>query len=234
MTFTRRIVHHGRDRVQISGWKSRDDVANLVPFPSGDRLAVDTVRRAIDSARESGYRRAYTAAMSPTQAVPFVEGGFELVEELHLLERHLDGDPSSTRGGLRRGRRLDFDAVLSFDGLAFDEFWQFDRSSLADAMRATPRSRFQVTRTTPIVGYHVTGLAGSNAYLQRVAVHPEAQGRGWGRRLVEDGLRWAWRNGAVRAHVNTQITNERALALYERCGFQSARHRLQVLHRNLV
>ena len=136
MTFTRRIVHHGRDRVQISGWKSRDDVANLVPFPSGDRLAVDTVRRAIDSARESGYRRAYTAAMSPTQAVPFVEGGFELVEELHLLERHLDGDPSSTRGGLRRGRRLDFDAVLSFDGLAFDEFWQFDRSSLADAMRA--------------------------------------------------------------------------------------------------
>ena len=228
------MVHHGRDRVQISGWKSRDDVANLVPFPAGDRLAVEAVRHAIDSARDHGYERTYTAAMSPAQAVPFLECGFELVEELHLLERLLDGDPATSRGGLRRGRRTDFDAVLSFDRLAFDEFWQFDRSSLSDAMRATPRHRFQVTRTSPIVGYHVTGLAASNAYLQRIAVHPDSQGQGWGRRLVEDALRWAWRNGAVQAHVNTQISNERALVLYERCGFVSASHRLQVLHRSLL
>ena len=225
------MVHHGRDRVQISGWKARDDVANLVPFPSGERLTPDAVRHAVDSARDGGYERAYTAAMSPQQAVPFLDSGFELFEELHLLERRLDGDPGRERGGLRRGRRADYDAVLSFDRLAFDEFWQFDRSSLADAMRATPRYRFQVTRTTPVVGYHVTGLAASNAYLQRIAVHPDSQGQGWGRRLVEDALQWAWRNGAARAHVNTQISNERAFSLYERCGFVAAPHRLQVLYR---
>ena len=79
----------------------------------------------------------------------------------------------------------------------------------------------------------LSGLAASNAYLQRVAVHPEEQGQGGGRRLVDDALRWAWRNGAARAHVNTQISNERALALYERCGFVTATHRLQVLHRDI-
>ena len=51
-----------------------------------------------------------------------------------------------------------------------------------------------------------------------------------GKVLVNDSLRWAWRNGASVAQVNTQVTNERAVALYERCGFSFAPHRLLVLH----
>lgn len=236
VAFARRMVHHGRDRVQIGSWKSRDDIANLVPFPERNALPVEAVDHALSAIEQQGFVATYTAAMTPTQASPFLAAGFDLVEELHLLRCSLDASLSAERADktrLRRGRRLDYPDVLELDALAFDDFWQFDRASLSDSMRATPRHRFQVTRTEPVVGYHVTGLAGANAYVQRVAVHPEAQGQGWGRTLVQDSLRWAWKNGAHTAHVNTQLTNERAVALYERNGFVLANERLQVLYRTV-
>lgn len=219
--------------MQISPWKASTNVANLVPFPRGVALSCDAVAKAVDEAMAYGYTEAYTAAMPPAQAVPFMTSGFDIVEELHLLRRPLGEEPVGDRSRLRRGRRLDHDEILAFDRLAFDEFWRFDRANLIDAMRATPRHRFVVTRTTPVVGYHITGLAGTDAYLQRVAVDPTAHGQGWGTSLVTDSLRWAWRNGAMTAHVNTQVTNEAAVALYEKCGFEFASHRLRVLHRQL-
>ncbi len=223
--------------MQIGSWKSRDDTANLVPFPERHALPIEAIDYALTTIAEQGFTATYTAAMTPTQAEPFFQAGFELVEELHLLRCALSETVARPERGeksrLRRGRRLDYPEVLTLDALAFDDFWQFDRASLADSMRATPRHRFQVTRTEPVTGYHVTGLAGSNAYVQRVAVHPEAQGQGWGRALVEDSLRWAWKNGARTAHVNTQLTNERAVALYERTGFVLADERLQVLYRTV-
>lgn len=231
------MVHHGRDRVQIGAWKSRDDIANLVPFPERNALAVEAIHHTMGAVAQQGFAATYTSAMTPLQAAPFFAAGFDLVEELHLLRCRLDesvaANDRAEKSRLRRGRRLDYSDVLELDALAFDDFWQFDRASLSDSMRATPRHRFQVTRTEPVVGYHVTGLAGSNAYVQRVAVHPDTQGQGWGRTLIQDSLRWAWKNGARIAHVNTQLTNERAVALYERNGFVLANERLQVLYRTV-
>lgn len=224
------MVYVGRDRVQISPWKSSESVANLVPFPARDTLPVDAVHRTVYEAITFGYKRAYTAALSPRQAEPFFEAGFELHEKLHLLRHDLGTKIDVDRGTTRRARRADWDDVIALDHLAFEEFWQFDRNALADAIRATPRHRFHVIKTVPVAGYHVTGLAGSNAYVQRVAVHPDSQGQGYGKALVDDALRWASRSGARMAHVNTQIINERAVALYERCGFVIAPEPLLVLH----
>lgn len=229
---TRNMVYVGRDRVQIGPWKSSTAIANLIPFPAREALPVDAIHKTIDEAIGFGYNQAYTAALSPSQAEPFFTAGFTLIEELHLLRRDLAGDIELERGVTRRARRADWDDVLALDRLAFEEFWQFDRVALSDAIRATPRHRFQVIKSVPVQGYHVTGLAGLNAYLQRVAVHPDAHRKGYGTTLVNDALRWAWRNGATTAQVNTQITNEAAVSLYERRGFRLAPHRLLVLHRS--
>lgn len=227
---TRTMIFVGRDRVQIGPWKTSGTVANLIPFPARDRLPVDAVYKTIEEARELGFTSAYTAALTPSQAETFFDAGFALHEELHLLRRELTGEVTVARGATRRARKADWDEILELDALAFQDFWQFDREALADAIRATPRYRFQVIKSTPVHGYHVTGLAGINAYVQRVAVHPDAQRLGYGTALVNDSLRWAWRNGASIAQVNTQISNERAVSLYERCGFTFAPHRLLVLH----
>jgi len=230
---TRNMVYVGRDRVQIGPWKSSRTIASLIPFPVKIALPVMAVHKTIEEAVALGFSHAFTAALTPQQAEPFLEAGFTLSEELHLLRRPLVGEVSAERGATRRARKADWDEVLTLDALAFDDFWQFDRTALADAIRATPRHRFQVIKSDPVHGYHVTGLAGSNAYVQRVAVHPDAHRQGYGSALVQDSLRWSWRNGASSAQVNTQIKNEGAVALYQRCGFVLAPYRLQVLQREL-
>jgi len=229
---SRNMVYVGRDRVQIGTWKSTPTVANLIPFPARQALPLDAVFTTLREAAGHGYTSAYTAALAPNQAEPFLQAGFTLFEELHLLRRSLANEVTAQRGATRRARRTDWDEVLTLDGLAFDDFWQFDRAALNDAIRATPRHRFQVIKSVPVHGYHVTGLAGAHAYVQRIAVHPDAHRNGYGTALVHDSLRWAWRNGATSAQVNTQLSNEGAVALYEHCGFKLAPHRLQVLHLN--
>jgi ribosomal protein S18 acetylase RimI-like enzyme len=81
--------------------------------------------------------------------------------------------------------------------------------------------------------YAITGRAGRQGYLQRVAVHPDGRRSGWGRSLVVDALRWLRRHDARRALVNTQWTNDAALALYESCGFRRMPVGLCVLDRSL-
>jgi ribosomal protein S18 acetylase RimI-like enzyme len=85
-----------------------------------------------------------------------------------------------------------------------------------------------------IVGYAVAGRAGPRGYLQRLAVAPSQAGRGVGSALVVDALVWMRDHGATRAVVNTQVVNERALALYEHLGFVRQPSGLAVLTRALA
>ena len=82
-----------------------------------------------------------------------------------------------------------------------------------------------------LVGYAVTGRAGSQGFLQRLATDPDHAGTGIGAELVLDALRWGARRRVTRVLVNTQEGNERALELYRRLGFQLTPTDLVVLTR---
>jgi ribosomal protein S18 acetylase RimI-like enzyme len=177
--------------------------------------------------------RAVTPALSHFEAEPFYQAGFELLERLHLLSCPLaeaaDG-PVDSPARSRPGRRWHDKAVLEVDGRAFSGFWRFDRMALKEAKIATPSRRFRVARLDGrIVGYAVTGRAGSRGYLQRLAVDPSVQGQGVGAMLVNDSFDWLRRRGAEETLVNTQETNETALRLYERLGYRRHAQGLLVL-----
>src|SRR5262249_36104817 len=130
--------------------------------------------------------------------------------------------------------RADRETIVDVDGRAFDDFWRFDELALAEAMRATPHRH---TRVAPVdgreTGYGLFGRAGTTGYVQRLAVAPDAQGRGLRRALLGDGLGWLRDHGATRALVNTQEHNARALDLYVRAGFTRLPVGLCVLGRQL-
>jgi ribosomal protein S18 acetylase RimI-like enzyme len=155
-------------------------------------------------------------------------------ERLHLLAHDLGHLPRPA-GSTRRARRDDRPEILALDASAFDGNWRLDRDGLVEALRATPVTRFRVTTSsaTSVSGYAVTGRAGRNGYLQRVAVHPAARNRGFGHTLVSDALWWLRRRATERVLVNTQLDNEPALALYESCGFRRLPVGLCVLGRTL-
>jgi ribosomal protein S18 acetylase RimI-like enzyme len=207
----------GAERLRVAPW--RDDRTWVITPMPGMPPAPDAVRRTCDRLAAEGVRRVLTSALGPAEQPAFAEIGFRGVERLHLLRHDLVDQPRRPRASLRRARRTDEDAVLAVDHAAFPRFWRFDRSSLAEACAATPSHRFRVVTDAGVAGYSICGRAGATTYLQRLAVHPTAQGRGLGRVLVADVLRWSVRHRSRALLVNTQADNDAALHLYRTMGF---------------
>jgi ribosomal protein S18 acetylase RimI-like enzyme len=168
-----------------------------------------------------GFTEAVTSALGPAEAHGFLSAGFSVREHLHLLAHSMHGLPvAPPTVSLRRGKRADRGPSLVVDAKAFDEFWRLDDAGFDEAMTATPSSRFRVSDDQHLIAYAITGRAGDRGFIQRLAVDPSHHGRGIGTALVADALRWLERRSVTRTVVNTQESNEAALALYQRVGFR--------------
>lgn len=194
------------------------------------RLTVDEVRKTLDRLPEvSG--PVVTSALSTVEQDAFVTCGFVERESLYLLRHRLVDVPDIVSAAtIRNARRGDITDVLEIDKASFDRFWSFDRNGLSSARKATPQNRYVVAvldRT--IVGYAITGSAGTTGFLQRLAVRPGHRGQRIGSHLVSDAAAWAVRRGCASMMVNTQTSNSEAFALYKHLGFTVDSDRLKVL-----
>jgi ribosomal protein S18 acetylase RimI-like enzyme len=228
-----RSLSIGDDRLRVLPWRGDPSIAYVVARRG--RPSDELVRRCVADLA-GRFDAVLTAALPAEEHGPYLRCGFSVHERLHLLRRPVEPVPVGVGDHhLARGRRRDRDQVLAIDGAAFPSFWRLDDVGLDDALSATPSVRYRVALDDGgrPVGYAVTGRAGSRGYLQRLAVHPGAQGRGIGGALVIDGLRWLRRWSAREALVNTQEDNRTALALYERLGFEREPEGLAVLRRAL-
>jgi ribosomal protein S18 acetylase RimI-like enzyme len=224
----------GPDRLRVGPWRSDPDVGELAALVSNRPPRPESIAAGIEALSKLGYRHIVTNALSTGEQAGYLANGFEVQERLHLLGhdlRHIPEPPSAHR--LRRGRRRDRPRILAVDATAFDPFWRLDDVGLLDAIGATPSSRVRVGGGPPLVGYAVTGRAGDRGYLQRLAVHPDEQGRGLGTSLVVDALSWLRRRRCHVAMVNTQEINTDAYALYRGLGFTDRPEGLAVLRLDL-
>lgn len=243
MTSTTKVIESGLERLRVGSWRREDKVAYLNPIPGSPLPSTDFILRCVRNLGLEGYASVVTGALSPAEVTTFRAAGFEVTEHLHLLSHDLRSLPLTQAPieSLRRCGRQDRAEVLDLDQVAFDPFWRLDDAGLDEALGATPHTRFRVASpqgvtseaAEGIVGYAITGRAGRRGYLQRLAVHPQIQRQGVGTLLVVDALRWLRRWRVERAMVNTQLANERALALYERLGFRREPSGLSVLAREL-
>ncbi len=206
--------------LRVVPWRGDAHVALVGPRRDGRRPSTLDIVHCLDDLAVRGVRCAITPALGHHDAQPFVDAGFRLHENLHLLANRLHGEFARPTHKLTPGRPWHRAGVLDVDAQAFEPFWQFDRLSLREARHATPNSRFRIAKLDhKLVGYAVTGRAGDRGYLQRLAVAPAVTGQGLGTALVVDGFRWLKKRGAHTVMVNTQEHNTRALDLYEHLGF---------------
>lgn len=175
-----------------------------------------------------GYSRFLVQATGSTQKAVLASAGMREVDRLHVLFRRsalsLPQVPASAgTARIHRANQLHVDEVIRVDNACFEPFWAMNQLALAEAVAATPRSRFRVMTvgdSDEVAGYAIFGLGGGEGYLQRIAVDPRWQGRGFATRLIVDGLRWAKRWRTRRVGVNTQQRNENALKLYLKLDFE--------------
>lgn len=232
------VIRRGRERARAAPWRGDGAVALITVTPEAPFLSADFVRHCLDTLAGQGFSRVVTGALSPLEQAGFLAAGFGVEQHLRLLGLDLTGPlpPLPAQPRLARVPARRRAEVLAVDRAAFPEFWRFDELALADALDATPDVRFRmaVRRGAPVSGYAVCGRSGRRGYVQRLAVHPDAQGQGTGRRLLLDGLYWLAGHGATRALVNTQTDNLAALSLYNAVGFSEEPVGLSVLSSRLA
>lgn len=224
-------VTGGAVRLRVRPWRDSSSVAEIAADRADGRVPVALVEEAARRATELGYEQAVTPALAHLELRPYLDAGFAVREHLHLLAHDLRDLPPPGASRSRRVRRSRLDEVLALDAAAFSGFWRLDRAALSEALDATPSIRLRIHHTG--AGYALFGRARHRGYLQRLAVDQAAQGRGVGTALMVEGMWWLRRWRVRELMVNTQASNARALALYERHGFRRQRHGLAVLQMDL-
>ncbi len=73
--------------------------------------------------------------------------------------------------------------------------------------------------TGKVVGHGIVSVAAGESHLLNVCVHPECQGHGFGRAMVEHLLRRARERNAKSMFLEVRPSNQAACQLYENLGF---------------
>lgn len=221
----------------VRPWPGEPERAHLVVREvRGLLLDITVVRTWLAEVAGLGYHRVRTNAL-PLSAAEVLHGeGFRDAQRLVMLAHRTRGAaPSAPIGQVRLrtvrvlgGRALG--PVSSLDRKAFGEGWWLDEDGIVDALRATPSARLRTcSRDGHLVGYAVTGRAGRQGFLQRLAVDPACRREGMGTLLVADSMAWLHRHGVGDILLNTHEGNDAALAMYRQAGFEQVGDGLVVL-----
>jgi len=159
-------------------------------------------------------------AMQPWFQGLLAASGFEKRQSIVMLEWQYQPWAGSVADGFRIRKMMETDlpAIQRVDTAAFDPLWQ---NSLETLQRAFKQSLIATVMETgdQIIGYQLSTGSGQRAHLARLAVHPDVQGRGAGRMLLDDLFTTLVNNSIYKLSVNTQSNNQVSLNLYRRMGF---------------
>ncbi len=117
---------------------------------------------------------------------------------------------------LRPMREADVDAVMAVESRAYPFPWT--HGIFRDCLRAGYPMWLQ-EQDGQLLGYGVLSIAADEAHLLNLCTAPGHEGRGLGRRMLQAMLRMARGHRAQRVFLEVRPSNPRAIALYERSGF---------------
>ena len=122
----------------------------------------------------------------------------------------------TTQSTLRPMRETDLDTIMRIEESAYPFPWT--RGIFRDCMRAGYPMWVQ-ERDGSIIGYGVLSIAADEAHVLNLCTAPGNEGRGLGQRMLQSLLRIARGSGAQRVYLEVRPSNQRAITLYHRTGF---------------
>ena len=117
---------------------------------------------------------------------------------------------------LRPMRLEDVRGVVAVEGRAYTHPWS--EGIFRDCLRAG-YSAWVVEDEGRVIAYGLMSVAAGESHILNVCVHPDHQGEGLGRRLMDHLLALAADYGASMALLEVRPSNAPARALYQRLGF---------------
>lgn len=164
---------------------------------------------------ERGVPAVISPPLPPTATAIWHLAGFRFAARLVLMERDLRVPIGAPAFPVRPGEEGDWAIAAEIDRAAFAPEWRLGRLGLGEAAEVAARSVLLVAGPGDRpAGFAIAGVSMTAGYLQRIAVDPAAQGRGIGRALVREAMRWSRAHGASSMLLNTQVDNAGATSLY--------------------
>lgn len=127
----------------------------------------------------------------------------------------------SERVLIRKAHKDDLSAMVALENRSF-EFDLFDRKQYRYLIAKANSTAFVL-----LVGKTLAGSAiilwrkgSTKAHLYTIAIDPEFQGRGLGRKLLEACVAEARKNGCDRFALEVRADNRPAIALYKKLGYE--------------
>jgi ribosomal protein S18 acetylase RimI-like enzyme len=209
----------------IGPWRNRSEIASieeLVAVRHLEELLRAAVQRCADQGDELILTVEFDSRRSPAR---YERAGLEMLEEVITYELGSVREPwsGSDHIGLKRVQANDeaaIDLITSIDQASFPWLWRNNRSEF-DVYLETPGVEVWLVEADdePVAYFGVT-LFPDWGHLDRIAVVPEQQGRGFGLGTLGLGVDTMRKRGARRIGLSTQRSNRRSQRLYERFGFQ--------------
>lgn len=111
--------------------------------------------------------------------------------------------------------------LQSFPDLKFDE--KMVKQRLKDGVTFVA-----VRRASPVKGFITCIAKNGILYLDMLAVHPSAQRKGWGTRLMRRAENYGIARGCKHATLYVDEQNEKGQAFYKRLGYREDRYEPQI------
>jgi [ribosomal protein S18]-alanine N-acetyltransferase len=147
--------------------------------------------------------------------------GFQYGEEIITLERsgYVIPPAVANQPRIRVAEMRDIPQLATLDQAAFNPPWQMSLYDLRQAYRIASSCTVAVQEEL-ILGFQISTFFFDGAHLARLAVHPNAQGKGIGGSLLSNLLERYTRRSIHVMTVNTQESNHQSRRLYQRFGFE--------------
>lgn len=111
----------------------------------------------------------------------------------------------------------DLEAVAELERLCFSIPWS---QAVLEEGFSNGLDRYVVAEQDgAVVGYANFRIVAGEGEIERVAVHPDMRRRGHGRKLMEAMVEYSRSQGVTDMTLDVRVNNEKAINLYESCGF---------------
>jgi ribosomal protein S18 acetylase RimI-like enzyme len=209
----------------LGPWRRRPEIANVLAL-SAARHPAELLIAAARQAHHLGARIVTAIEIDEVRHPAFYEkAGFKLLEEIITYELDLSIPLASVREGITFryadiSDSADIEQLLALDHASFPWLW-WNSAEEFNAYGSDPGVEL-------FVGYvedQAVSYIGITAYLgwghiDRIAVSPSFQGRGYGEASLAFAISRLAQSGAKRVGLSTQQNNQRSQRLYERFGFR--------------
>jgi ribosomal protein S18 acetylase RimI-like enzyme len=209
----------------VGPWRNRPEIGcvnELVAVRQAEPLLRAAFERCVSHGDDLLLALELEAQRTPTR---FERAGMDLLEEVITYEMPTPREtrqprPSTRYIPVRAGDVGAIEIVAAIDRAAFPWLWQNSRAEF-DVYLRTPGVEVALIEVDgQAIGYTGVTLFTGWGHLDRIAVAPDWQARGFGLEALWCAVDAMRQRGARRIGLSTQRTNRRSQRLYERFGFR--------------